>query len=508
MPVNPANTLDIGEWLPDLPPLRNPGALQAFNVIPELNSYRSIDSPQAFTTALASPARGAIWGPDGAGSVFNFAGDAANLYRLDGGVNWTNVNRTTGNPGYANSPNTFWSFAQFGRRVIAVTAADNPQYFDVGTSSNFADLADVGDEPPRARHVAVIRDFVFMGNTATEGSAPAGLFGEDFIAWSGFNASQIWTPSQSTQSDTQQLLGRGGAIQAIVGGNYGLIFQQNSIWRADYVGPPIIFNLDEFQTGHGAIAPRSVVRDRDLTYYYSLDGFYRTNGASVEPIGNNRVNRWFEQNASVQALDSMQGVVDRRRRLIIWAFRTTTGATSNNRIIIYNWAADKWAYGAIDSQIISGYSPQGLNLDQLDTPLPDGIDIDSIGVDSDAFKRNVVSVALFDADNRMAVLAGPALRAEVDTVERLAPAGQTETTLSVRPLLEALSDANVRVAILEKRDERSSRLTATPFQNLNDIGEADIRTTSRRKRFRIEVNGRFDSLTGLEYRSSTPAGRR
>lgn len=504
MPQQNGVPLEIGEWLPDLPPLRNPGALEARNVIPEVNSYRSLNSPQAFTTALDGPALGAIWGPDGSGGVFNFAADATDLYRLDGGVTWTKVSKAGG---YTTPAGGYWQFAQFGSRVIATNNVDPVQYFDVGTSAAFADLDDLGDTPPVAQHIATIRDFVFLGNTADAGSAGTGLFGEDFVAWSGFNASQIWTPSVSTQSDTQQLLGRGGPIQAIVGGNYGLIFQQNSIWRVDYVGPPIIFNLDEFQTGHGTFAPRSVVRDRDLTYYYSLDGFYRTNGNSIEPIGNNRVNRWFEENASVQALDSMQGVVDRRRRLIIWAFRSTSGATFNNRIIIYNWSADRWAYGEIDSALISGYSPQGLNLDQLDGPLPDGIDLDSIGVDSDAFRRNVVSVAIFDSSNRLAVLAGQALTARVDTVELLSPSNQVTTVNTVRPLLEALSDTTVRVAVLEKRNERSSVLTPTAFSPTNDIkGEANIDSTSRRFRFRIEINGRFDSLTGLEYDGITQAG--
>lgn len=498
MPIQDAIPVEIGEWLPDLPPLRNPGALSAKNVIPEINSYRSINSPQSFTSSLDSAALGSIWGPSASGEVFNFAGDAGDLYQLESGVIWNKVSRPSA---YATPADNYWSFAQFGQRVVATNNFDPVQYFDVGTSSEFADLADLGETPPRAQHAAVIRDFIFLGDLNEPDLGP------DWVNWSGFNSSQIWEPSQSAQSDRQPLLGRGGRIQAIIGGNYGLIFQENSIWRADYVGPPLIFNLDEYQTGHGAIAPRSVVRDRDLTYYYSLDGFYRTNGNSVEPIGNNRVNRWFEQNASVQALPSMQGVVDRRRRLIIWAFRSSSGATFNNRIIVYNWAADRWSYGEVDSQIISQYSPQGLNLDQLDVPLPDGIDIDSISVDSDAFRRNLVSIILFDTNNSAAVLAGDALPAEIDTVEVLAPAARRETVMSVRPLLEARADAGVSVAILEKDNEASSVLTEREQRFLNSIGECDVRSNSRRKRFRVRVNGRFDSLTGIEYLARVGAGR-
>lgn len=499
MPVQDAIPVEIGEWLPDLPPLRNPGALNARNVIPEINSYRSLNSPQSFTIPLAGPALGSIWIPNVSGEVLNFAGDANFLYELVGGVNWNS--RASG---LTTPEGNHWSFAQFGNRVIATNNFEPVFYFDIGVSAGFQRLSDASPDaetPPRAQHIAVIRDFIFLGNLNEPDKGP------DWINWSGFNSSEIWEPNQSAQSDAQPLLGRGGRVQAIVGGNYGLIFQENSIWRADYVGPPLIFNLDEYQTGHGTVAPRSVVRDRDLTYYYSLDGFYRTNGNSIEPIGNNRVNRWFEENAAVQALDSMQGVIDRRRRLVIWAFRTSSGATFNNRIIIYNWAADRWSFGELDSQIISQYSPQGLNLDQLDTPLPDGIDIDSIGVDSDAFKRNIVSVAIFDSSNRTAVLAGSALPAEVDTVETLSPAGRRETVMSVRPLLESPGDAGISVSILEKRDEGSSILTETLAAPLNQIGEADVRSNSRRKRFRVRAEGRFDSLTGVEYRARTTAGR-
>ena len=71
--------------------------------------------------------------------------------------------------GYNNSTTEnardFWSFCQFGNRVIATNFAYNIQSFVEGTSTAFADLVSL-----KAKYVAVIRDFVFAGYTNESGT--------------------------------------------------------------------------------------------------------------------------------------------------------------------------------------------------------------------------------------------------------------------------------------------------------------------------------------------------
>ena len=57
--------------------------------------------------------------------------------------------RKEGDGNYSVPSGDFWSFAQFGGKVIACNFNDNPQVIDVDTGAvNFADLAGT---PPKAR---------------------------------------------------------------------------------------------------------------------------------------------------------------------------------------------------------------------------------------------------------------------------------------------------------------------------------------------------------------------
>ena len=84
----------------------------------------------------------------------------------------------------------------------------------------------------KAKYIAVIRDFVVAGYTEES----SGTYNQR-VKWSGINDSSTWTPSQSTQSGFQDIVGSHGNIQAIVGGeSAGVIFMEKAIYRMEYVG--------------------------------------------------------------------------------------------------------------------------------------------------------------------------------------------------------------------------------------------------------------------------------
>lgn len=472
--------IPLGEWLPDLPPLENPGALEARNCIPQASSYRSMNSLESFTNALGSACLGALWFQASDNTVFNFAGDVDSLYRLDGNVTWTDVSKGGGYSAVTN-----WEFAKFGDRALAVALGENPQYYDAGASSAFADLP---GSPPVAARVAIVRDFVVLGDLES--------YGPNFLAWSGFNNSELWTPSRATQSDRQELFGKGGQVQKVVPGEYGIIVQEHSIWRMDYVGPPVIFQLDEVERGRGTPAPNSVVWTGDRVYYYGHDGFYLFDGVRSTPIGVNRVNRWLLDNADTSGFSSMRGAVDRQNALVLWAFRTSASLDYNDRMIIYNWKVDRWSYAHVDTQVLAEFVSGGFSLDQLDTPLPNGIDIDSISVDSDAFKGGVLGLQAFDSSNQSATFTGTPLVALIDTAEQRGMGGRRLRTKSQRPLVDGSAAV---VTLAEGR--RSSQMGNVNFgvaQDLNANGQTRIRQDARYLRYRLSISGGFNHAQGVE----------
>ena len=475
----PAQVIEFGDWLPDLAPLKNPGAITARNVVPKIDgNYCSLNDLASFSNALGNVCLGAFWMQGSDNVIYNFAGDIDSLYRLDGSVTWTDV-------GQVYSAVTNWEFAKFGDRCIAVADGENPQYYDVGVSASFADLP---GSPPVAARIAVIRDFVMLGDLETAGP--------NFVQWSGFNSSELWTASRATQSDSQQLFGRGGRVQRIVPGEYAVIFQEHSIHRADYVGPPVIFQFDEVERGRGTPAAGSVCWTGNLVFYLAHDGFYVFDGVRSTPIGANRVNRWFAANADTSALDSMRGVVDRRNALVMWAFKSSSSLAQNDRIIMYNWTADKWAYAEVDTQCLAEYVTGGFTLDQLDTPLPNGIDTDSINVDSDAFKGGALSLMAFNSSNQAATFSGDPLPATIDTRELRGEHGKRLFANGVRPLIDGVN-ASCSVSV-GRRNEQAANVDFSPARAVDSRGLANIRYDARYHRYRVETTGGFDNAVGVE----------
>ncbi len=487
------SVIPFAEWTPDLPEYNNPGALIALNVIPQLQSYRSLNSLQAFSNALADVCLGTFWTQDDNNVVFNFAGDDNALYRLDGGVTWTDITRTVGGAYTAEN----WDFTKFGERVIAVNIADEPQYYDLSTSTEFEDLP---GSPPNAARIATVRDFLVLGDIAS--------LGPNFIQWSGYNDSEAWTPSIRTQSDFQELFGRGGRVQRIVPGEFGIIFTEQSIWRMDYVGPPVIFQLDEVERKRGTPAPNSVIWTGEIVYFFGWDGFYAFDGVRSQPISHNRTSRWFQENADPSVYGSMRGAVDRLNRLLIWAFKSSASSPCNDRLIIYNWAADKWSYAELETQTIDEYVAPGFSLDALDGPLPLGIDLDSIPVDSTQFAGGAINLQAFDATNQAATFDGTPLAATLDTKEISGPNHKRIMTNSVRPLVEGTVSMNLSVQVGRRNGLRENVDFTLPRATNGLNGEVNLRENSRYQRFRVNITDGFDDALGVKVSQRISGGRR
>jgi hypothetical protein len=486
-----AQQIPFGEWLPDLPAHDNPGALIARNVIPQLRSYRGLNSLNSFSNALASACLGSFWARAANNAVFNFAGDTDSLYNLVTGVTWTDISGASA-PYAANN----WDFTKFGETVLAVDS-DNPmQKYEMGVDAVFSDQP---GSPPDSKYIATVRDFVMIGNIPSQGP--------NFIRWSGFNNSELWTPSLATQADFQELFGRGGQVQRIVPGDYGVIFTEQSIWRADYVGPPVVFQLDEVEKKRGTPAPNSVVWQGDKVWFYGWDNFYFFNGREAQAISHNRVSKWFQQNAASNAWDSMRGALDRVNRLVIWAFRSNASNVINNNLIIYNWAADKWSYAVIDTQVLDEFVSPGFTLDELDGPLPGGIDANSILVDSAQFLGGGINIQAFNSLNEASTFDGMPLQSTIDTKEISSPDHERIMCNAVRPLIEASGTTTINLQV-GKRNRLTDNPVFTMQKGQNGInGSISIRENSRYQRYRLIIDGGFDHGNGVKASIRKAGGR-
>jgi hypothetical protein len=371
--------IPFGEWLPSQPDFRNPGCVQALNVIPSAGGYSPLlGLSNTGATVTGTAVAGAQNFIDNASNPVIVGGVGTRLFTVRG----TTVVQTTG----LTTSALAWDFAKFNDFVVATDINNSPQYLtDIDTDDTWGALT---GSPPNARYVAAISNFLMLGN----------ISGSPYrIQWSSYNSpTASWAADRLSQAGFADLATEFGAVQRIVGGRFGVVFQERGIHRLNYVGPPLVWSADVISKDRGTTAPFSVVNIGYLTYFLAQDGFYVTDGSSVQPIGNRRVDRWFFDNVDQAHLNATQGAVDWLNQCIVWSFRDTTGS-ARNRLLIYSWSEDRWSNAELTTGWIADTNVAAVTLEGVDTLYPSGIDSVDVSLDGGTFRAGANVLSAFKA---------------------------------------------------------------------------------------------------------------
>lgn len=492
--------LPFAEWLPDIPPLENPGALVATNVIPGPNNYLPFPSPVVFSTSLGGVCKGGIVARDAANNVYNYAGDASALYQLVG-TSWTNVARLSGGA-YATPTDDFWEFIQWGQTVIGVNGAnaDVPQAISLG-AANFTALS---GSPPRARHIAVVRDFVVLGNISATAALP------QTVQWCAINNANSWTADAATLADRQDLPGDGGWVQKIIGGEYGVILQERAIFRMTFIGSPLIFQFDQIHNNIGAYAPQSVVAYQNKVFFLAEDGFYYFDGQNVNPIGRGKVDSTFFADLDTTYYYRIQGAIDPINKLTLWAYPAAGNTGGNpNKILVYSWAFNRWSLiEGIDVEYIMRTLTGTYTLESLDN-ISGSIDALTDSLDSRVWNIGQLILSGFNSSHRLTKFVGSAMAATIDTGELcLNKAQQGRSCITeIRPNVEGYS-ASAQIAIIS-RNVLTQSASVGAASSPNGTGFVTARNSARYHRIRLTTTSAtdFDHLQGVEV-TFNPEGDR
>ena len=449
--------IPFGEWLPDIPDHLNKGATTATNVFPAAVSYKPFKTSQQKSNALDSQCFGAFSTKDNSANVYTFAGTKSKLYKLSGET-FSDVSQasTTYNAGADN----FWSFSNFGTTVVASNGEDDPQKFVVGTSSAFADL---GGSPPIFTFSAVIRDFLVVGRIKTV---------KNRVQWSGINDVETWT-SGTKQSDYQDLAD-GGEITGIVGGEYGYIFQENQITRMDYVGGTSVFRFSVISKNRGAIFAKAITQVGKRVFFYAQDGFFEIDGETIRPIGQHKVNDYFESNLSAGYQQNIIASTDPLNHLAIWSYPSTAATTGiQDRLLIYNYSVNRWSIVELGAEMIFLQFSEAYTVDTLDN-VSNSLDDLNVSFDSRYWLGGVVNFAGFDSDHKLIQFDGATLAATIETGEIEPVPGRRSTVTMVRPIVDGTSTARVT-----SRARAADSGTSTSYASLQTNGDIPVRSSGR-----------------------------
>ena len=388
--------IPFGEWLPDQPEYNNPGANTANNVYFAASSYKRFPSLVNYSTNnIAKDSRGAGSFRDNSNTVFNFVATNSDIHQLASGT------FTSRKSGLTGGNTDYFTFTQFGNYIIASNGVDAPQYYLMGTSTNFANLSTIATSGtvPVFKCSGVIRDFLVTGNHVGASNR---------IQWSGINDISTWAVG-TKQSDLQDLPGSGGQITHITSGEISYIFRQNQIVRMDYVGGATVFRLSVISPNRGAVLGRTVCQDNRRVFFYADDGFFELNGDQVVSIGAEKVNRFFDLDLNKAFTDRICAAVDPFNQLAMWLYPSASNTSNTtgicDKVIIYNYATQKWSTAdtnasSIFSQFVGAYTVELMDI------ISENLDNINIALDTDFWNGGQRYLGAIDNNYKAAIFSG------------------------------------------------------------------------------------------------------
>lgn len=431
MPLTPdeyaLTDVPFGEWLPDLPALNNPGALEALNVIPAQGAYVPFKSLETVGAPLNDTVRGAITVIRENDTTQQYAATIAGIFtRIGTNTAWDQI--------YAAgiTADNSWKFLRVNEQMVGLHPLYPPVRSPVGTN---IPMVTVGGTPPHAACGAQVGDFLMLGNLLVDPDDSGGAFPAR-VRWSGFNNIDLpWISDAATQADFQDLPPEGGPVVAISGREYGTIFQARMISRATYRGPPNIFDIVQVEDKHGAIARDCVVDVGPFQFFIAEDGFRYWNGTNSVAIGDAKVNSYFFGRLSYANRNRIVGAVDLDNGCVLWAFPTDVSGILNE-IIIYSYRENRFAHSIQTLEYLLSSAASNITVEDLTDP----VESYALSFDDPFFRSGGrTRLAAFNTNHAYGLFTGTPMASVMDTGEYSGPDGRRVLVANSRPLVDLIS---------------------------------------------------------------------
>lgn len=482
-------TVGVRGLVADVPNLGAPGETKADNCVWADGAYKPLNALSTDGDAITARCQGAFAARDADGNTIIYAGDATKLYQRTG-TTWTDKSGTT----YTTQATQYWTFRQFNTLVIATNFADDPQKITIGDGGNFSDL-DAG--APKARHVGIIGQFLFLGDTtdATNGHIP------HRVRWSAIGDPEDFptlgtSDAENKQSDAEELNPAYGKVQAIADGEqFGLVFQETAITRFTYVGGVSIFNVDTYERSRGLFGPFAFAQIGSEVIFLARNGFYKTDGANVVSIGQNRIDQLVIDEIDTSYPERVSAAVDYANKLVYFSYPGTDSTGGQpNKLVIYNYEENQWTTGSETLDLIFSGKSLGYTLDQLDD-VSASVDDLPASLDSPIWTGGSPLVSGFSTDFKLGSLTGAAKTAVIDMAEsQLTP--EITYVDGFRPLLEG---GTATVTMGTRNLQTASVSFGTAVSTNSQTGFANFRSSARYHKPRVTIAGGFTRFFGGEY---------
>ena len=391
------------------------------------------------------------------------------------GVTTLNVDNVSVIPmaDYAASVDQRWRFKAFGDFIVAVNINDNPQYYELGVSTEFTDLP---GSPPRARNLAVWGDHLALFNGPT-------------VTWSDTDNIGNWT----TGNSGSQTFPDGGDVQGSFDATNPLIVQREAIRAATFVpGSTEVFTFTKIGDKRGAISPYAVGTRGEFLFFADTSAFYQlTLQGQVIPVGFEKVDRYVFGLIGGNDPNSVYCEVDPVRSRVYYAVKTNFESDSFDRLLVHDWQIGEWSKVETTLDILFPLAAGTIGQD-LDTDVPDDaddvlLDSDAPSLDSSIYESGAPLMAAFDTNFKLGFFNGSNAEAMVETAEMGELTGQMRRVTELYPAVDTLNLSHIHMQIGARARRSDNFVWTQEFGPSTNTGIARKRSRARFQKYRIRV---------------------
>lgn len=367
-----------------------------------------------------------------------------------------------------------WGFDNWGEDLVAVASPNGELYYwDVTNSNDPMTIVNAAPSGSRSVIVTEERHVVLL--------QPGGE--KRRVAWSSREDYEDWDFTSTTNTaGFKDLESRTGIVTAEHSRNGTLIFTETEVFSMRFIGSPFIYGFEMLEETR-LIGPRAVTHDSGVAFWWSRDGFFKSDGTQVEPIPCPIWN-YLQSCLCQTTAPSLVHASDHGWLPEIWWFYPTQGSTVSDQYVIYNWLENHWSIGTLTRTAM----------------MPALGDKPPVMADANGY--------LYDHETGWTAAGASrdgTIYAETSAI-RLPSAGENNIEVKQAMIANELSTDSLRVTFYTRQTPMGSERTFGPYSPRSD-GYIDTRVTGRDVRIKVEALGDTDWTLG-EMRFDVSAGAR
>lgn len=233
-------------------------------------------------------------------------------------------------------------------------------------------------------------------------------------------------------------------------------------------------------------------------YYLSKDGWFQLDSTNqLIPIGNGKIDRFFFSDLDNININRISTHIDASQQLLMWAYPGpgNTGG-SPNRILIYNYAVQKWAVLHIEVNCLGTISTPGYTLEGLDTfgTLDGGL---QGPLDSDFYKGGEIFCGAI-VDKKAANFGGATLTASFITGDLELDDNALTAITKAFPIVDAVK-ANISLQVGTANTSQDVPMLGLELA-IGEFGDFPVFSKGRYHRLKLNVSGEWTSAKALDIK--------